>query len=422
MRIRLALTLALAALWLPPALAAAQDGAETPDELAGDDFDEFGDPGGDADDASDADGAGDAPDPAGDAPGPAGAEDVTVPPPGVPAPGEGDTDRAAAPAEGERMRMLVIDAATFGIDAVVGRVASARMRRTGEEMGYQVLTGEQTVAAAQQLRMPYPPTPADLWRVSWIARAHRGAFARIWAHAGQYVIEITVASLDGAGPFFARGTAGSNDLREVVDRLLRSALPAPNVWSEESAQTGGQAAATTGPQPGDGPADELDDFDRRGEGADEVGEEEDEEPEAELRRWSLTLQTEGAIGASQEVFYNHLVGLRLDFRITRNIILGAYAAYANLNAREGRASNLLFMLQFENRIRISSDLDLTIPLRGAIGYLPFNGPVIRLAAGLNYAVSPDWEIGADILVPTFWILPDRTAVSLDIALEATLRF
>ena len=80
------------------------------------------------------------------------------------------------------------------------------------------------------------------------------------------------------------------------------------------------------------------------------------------------------------------------------------------------------MLQFENRIRISSDLDLTIPLRGAIGYLPFNGPVIRLAAGLNYAISPDFEIGIDLLTPTFWILPDRTAVSLDIALEGTLRF
>ena len=105
------------------------------------------------------------------------------------------------------------------------------------------------------------------------------------------------------------------------------------------------------------------------------------------------------------------------------ILLGAYVAYSNLNARNGRADNLLFMLQFENRIRISNDLDLTVPLRGAIGYIPFNGPVIRLAAGLNYALTPDWEIGADLLVPTFWILADGgTAVSLDVGLEASLRF
>jgi hypothetical protein len=329
------------------------------------------------------------------------------PPPGAPG--------AEAAPEGERMRMLVVDAATFGIDPVVGRVASARMRATGEEMGYQVLSPEQTVAAAQQLRMPYPPTPADLWRVSWVARAHRGAFARIWAHAGQYVIEITVASLDGAGPFFARGTAGADDLREVVDRLTREAVPPPNVWTEGQAAAGRPGAAgTTGPRPGEAVVEP--------EPAPEERERRPEEPPAELRRWSLTLQTEGAIGASQDVFYNHLVGVRLDFRVTRSILLGAYVAYANLNGRDGRADNLLVMLQFENRIRIASDLDLTIPLRGAIGYLPFNGPVIRLAAGVSYAISPEWEIGADILVPTFWILPDRTAVSLNLGLEATYRF
>lgn len=315
--------------------------------------------------------------------------------------------------------MLVVDAATFGIDPVVGRVASARMRATGEELGYEVLTPEQTVAAAQQLRMAYPPTPADLWRVSWIARAHRGAFARIWAHGGRYVIEVTVASLDGAGPFFARDTSGAEDLREVVDRLLRTALPAPHVWNPSGAPTAG-SAPTTGPQAGDAvvepPAENV---------AASPAEESERPPReqpAELRRWSLSLQTEGAIGATQDLFYNHLIGARLDFRITRNIQLGAYVAYANLSGRNGRADNLLFMLQFENRIRISSDLDLTIPLRGAIGYLPFNGPVVRLAAGLNYAVSPDWEIGFDILVPTFWILPDRTAVSLDLAAEVTYRF
>jgi hypothetical protein len=316
------------------------------------------------------------------------------------------------------MRMIVIDAATFGIDPVVGRVVSARMRSTGEELTYHVLTPEESVAAAQQLRMPYPPTPADLWRVSWLARAHRGAFARVWAHQGQYVIEIAVASLDGSGPFFARGTAGADDLRDVVDRLLRTALPPPSAWNAAGVTPGGPAGAPS-EQPSvaeAGPIDELD--------ADEAGARPARrpEPEPELRRWQLTLQTEGAIGAAQEVYYNHLIGLRFDFRITRDILIGVYAGYANLNARDGRADNMLFMAQFENRIRISSDLDLTIPLRAAVGYLPFNGPVIRLSAGLNYAISENWEIGADILTPTFWILPDRTAVSLNIAVEGTYRF
>ncbi|MCA9606334.1 MAG: hypothetical protein KC619_12095 [Myxococcales bacterium] len=349
----------------------------------------------------------------------AGDDDVPTPPDGGAAPPDefSDIDEGSgggdAATEGERMRMLVVDAAVYGVDPVVGRVASARMRQTGEELGYQALTQEETVAAAQQLQMPYPPTPADLWRVSWVARVHRGAFARIWSHAGQYVIEISVASLDGAGPFFARGTAGADDFRETVDRLLRTAMPAPNVWNRAQETP----PAATGPQT---PVEELDDLDTPSETPTQTR---TREPEPELRRWSLALQTEAAFGVSSEFFYNHLVGVRLDFRITRDILLGAYFAYGNLNARNGRADNIFFMLQFEDRIRISNDIDLTIPLRAAVGYLPFNGPVIRLSAGLNYAITPDWEIAADLIVPTFWILADGgTAVSLDVGLELQYRF
>jgi hypothetical protein len=317
------------------------------------------------------------------------------------------------------MRLIVVDGATFGIDPVVGRVASARMRETGEELGYHVLTQDETIAAAQQLRMPYPPTPADLWRVSWVARAHRGAFARIWAHGGQYVIEITVASLDGSGPFFQRGTAGAEDLREVVDQLLRRALPAPAAWNPAGAMGGTQPEAEAqGLPPAEEHIDELDE--------DAIEQPPQQQPAAqptpELRRFQLTLQTEAALGATPDFFYNHLIGVRFDIRITRDILIGAYVGYANLNARNGRADNLLFMGQFEDRIRISPTLDLTIPLRIAGGYLPFNGPVIRLAAGLNYAIDGNWEIGADLLTPTIWFLPSHIVFSMDFALEATYRF
>ncbi len=327
---------------------------------------------------------------------------------------------AATPPEQARMRMVVIDAATFGIDPVVGRVASGVMRETGEAMGYHVLTQDETIAAAQQLRMPYPPTPADLWRVSWVARAHRGAFARIWAHGGQYVVEITVASLDGSGPFFARGTAGAEDLRQVVDQLLRTALPPPSAWNAAGAMGG-----TTEPQAAASQPIEEQHIDELDEDAIErpmVAQTQAQQAAPELRRFQLTLQTEAAFGASSEFFYNHLVGVRFDIRITRDILVGAYVGYANLNARNGRADNLLFMAQFEDRIRISPNLDLTIPLRIAGGYLPFNGPVIRLAAGLNYAIDGNWEIGADLLTPTIWFLPDHVVFSMDVALEATYRF
>jgi hypothetical protein len=343
-------------------------------------------------------------------------EAVPVPPPAEPAPEAAPEGaplpeaEAAPPAAQPTRRLVVVDVATYGIDPVVGRVATERMRRTGAEMGYHVLDATETVGAAQRLRMPYPPTPADLWRVTWVAQAHRGAFARIWAAEGRYVIEVMVASLDGGGPFFGRETAGAGDLREVIDRVLRQALPPPSQWQEQAAPAA--QARPARPRWRERPREEL--AHPGGIGV--------RLPEPPIRRWSVTTQTEAVIGTTQGGFYNHLAGVRLDFRITRDLILGVYVAYANLQGRNDRAHNLLVMLQGEQRIRLGSGVDLNIPLRVGLGYLPFNGPVVRLAAGLNYPISADFEIGADIVAPTFWILPDEVAVSLDVSVEATYRF
>lgn len=330
-------------------------------------------------------------------------------PPGQapPTPGE----EGAPPAEGEAgeqpLRLLVVDAATYGIDPVVGRHVTERMRETGAELGYEVLDRDATVAAAQQVRMPYPPTPADLWRVTYAGQAQRGAFARVWAHAGSYVIEIVVASLDGAGPFFARGTAGAADLHEVVARLVRQALPAPEQWEGVMAAGERPPAPQAEPPPPE-PASRPE------------PPEEDRTPPIR-HRWNLVLQTEGAIGTSQDSFYNHLFGARVDYRISREILVGAYFGYANLRGKDGRVSNMLTYLQIEDRVRISSGSDITVPLRLGIGYLPFNGPVVRLAAGVNFPLTRRIELGFDLLTPTFWVLPDRTAVSLDIAAELVWR-
>ena len=143
--------------------------------------------------------------------------------------------------------------------------------------------------------------------------------------------------------------------------------------------------------------------------------------EALRYRWHLVLQTEGAIGTSQDGFYNHLVGGRIDFRVSRAILFGVYFAYANLAGKDGRADNIYFSLMVEDRIRISSSSDISIPLRLSVGYLPYNGPVIRLSAGLNIPLSSRFQLGFDLLAPTFWILPERTAVSLNIAAEIILR-
>lgn len=356
---------------------------------------------------------------------PAGGEGTASAPPAEGAPPAGEPQAPPAelgevpPPEGaqeqdqEQLRTVVVDAATYGIDPVVGRHVTERMRTTAADMGYEVVTRDDTVAAAQRIRMPYPPTPADLWRVTYAAQAQRGAFARVWAHGGQYVIEISVASLDGAGPFFARGTAGAQDLHAVVERLVRQAMPSPDTWTGTPSTTDQPQAPRVGAPTPEQPSETTPPRPRR---------EEPEEEEVPIgKRWNLVLQTEGAIGTAQDGFYNHLFGARLDYRVSHEILFGAYVGYANLRGKDGRVSNMLMYLQVEDRVRISSGTDITIPLRLGIGYLPFNGPVVRLAAGVNIPLSRDLELGFDILTPTFWVLPDRTAVSLNLAAELVWR-
>ena len=358
-----------------------------------------------------------------DVPDVADADDLAPPPTDGQLENPQPVDGAAEPLPAEAppvLQAIVIDAAPYGIDPVVGRHVTDQMRATAAALGYRVVSPEETVAAAQGLRMPYPPTPADVWRVTYFSQSQRGAFARVWAHGGSYVIEIAVASLDETGPFFARGNAGAADLHTVVDRLLRQALPPPETW-----QQGGAGGAATFAAAGQAPAETEEqrrERTRREEEQAARAEEDRRRTEEAMRyRWHLVLQTEAVIGTSQDGFYNHLVGGRIDFRVTRGILFGLYVGYANLQAKEGRANNLLFSLMVEDRIRVSSKSDISIPLRLSVGYLPYNGPVIRLSAGINIPLTSRIQLGFDLLAPTFWILPERTAVSLNIAAEIILR-
>lgn len=325
-------------------------------------------------------------------------------------------DLSAVPAP-PRERCVVIDAAPYGVDPVVGRYVSQTLRATAEQLGYAVLTPEESVAAAQSVRMPYPPAPADLWRATWAGRAARGVFARVWANQGQYVVELSVASADGGGPFFARGSASAQELVATVARLLREALPPPGV-STAPAAPGGQVPGGQVPG-GQVPGAQL------GAGAEppvQPGAPAHRRRHGRARRWVFAVQTDFAFGASRDFFFNALLGARIDYRVTPDIRVGAYLGYANLRGKDGRASNLLMLAQVEDRVRVSSGTDVRVPLRLAIGYLPKNGPVVRLAAGVGFPISNRVELTFDLLAPTFWVIPGRTVVSLDVGAEVGYRF
>jgi hypothetical protein len=307
------------------------------------------------------------------------------------------------------------------------------MRQTLTSLGYLVTSDMATVAAAQRARMAYPPAPADLWRVTLSAGVDRTAFARVWADGGRYVFELSVASADGTGPFFARGSSGAEDLYPVVERLTREAMPPPSTWDADAAAryrapvtaTATAAAATSAasphagqlaaprPQVAAGPVGNP--FvramtPRATRAADSPG-----------RPLQLALYSVSAIGADGNRFYNHLVELSIGARLRRGIILSLQVGYANLNGRGQRQHNILPMLVFEKRLRLAPGLDLSIPIKGAVGFLPFNGPVLRLSAGVAYAVSERVEITADLLSPSFWMVDESFYVSMNVAVGLIVR-
>jgi hypothetical protein len=306
------------------------------------------------------------------------------------------------------LELAIVPTAVSGIDPVVGEHVTSRVQLTAQALGYALADSAEVRAAAARLRASAPPSPADLWRIAFLSGAGRAIVARAWAQQGRYVIEVLVASLDGTGPFRATATSGAEDLHQVVEALVRQVLPPPSTWDAATAarlrsQATGQASASAQPArpPVVAPAPRS-----RHPG----------------RRWDVALQTEAAFGAGSRKFYNHLVGARLDLRITRTFNIGAYFGYVNLRGRNGRVSNLVTYLQLEDRIEVVGVDGLSIPLRAGFGYVPFNGPIIRIAAGLNYAISDRFEVGLDLLAPTFWFAGDSRPVSFDVALEGIARF
>ena len=100
----------------------------------------------------------------------------------------------------------------------------------------------------------------------------------------------------------------------------------------------------------------------------------------------FAVQTEAAIGVYPGDFYNHLAGVRLDLVFSPHVSFGGYVGYANLKGKDGRANNVLPYAQVE--YLLGPPGGVRFPLRFASGYLPRNGPVVRMSAGFAFPLTP----------------------------------
>ena len=65
---------------------------------------------------------------------------------------------------------------------------------------------------------------------------------------------------------------------------------------------------------------------------------------------------------------------------------------------------------------------IRVPLRFASGYLPHNGPVMRLSTGFAFPLTSTIDLFTELLAPMIWLTGDQMVLSMDLAAELNFRF
>jgi hypothetical protein len=134
----------------------------------------------------------------------------------------------------------------------------------------------------------------------------------------------------------------------------------------------------------------------------------------------LAVQTETAFGVATGAFHNQLVGGRADLQFSPRVSFGGYLGYANLKGKDGRANSALSYAQVEY---LAGDLTSAIrfPVRFASGYLGGNGPIVRMAAGLDFPLSRNIDLVTELFTPMLWLTNNQMLLSMNLSLELCFR-
>jgi hypothetical protein len=135
----------------------------------------------------------------------------------------------------------------------------------------------------------------------------------------------------------------------------------------------------------------------------------------------LGFESTSAFGVTHAKFFNQLAGARLDYRFTSRFAFGASLAYANLKGKDRRVHEVLPEVFSEYRAPLQKE-SFGLPLRFALGYLPKNGPTLRLGVGLDVALSELVSLELFPLEPMIWLNRERPEVSLNASLGLRLAF
>lgn len=342
-------------------------------------------------------------------PAPAQPAQTTPPPP----PGAATTPPAPPPGASAQNangpRTAVIDAAPIGVDPAAAAFVTRVLRGVVSDAGFAVIPTPELYAAAQRLQLPFPVPAEGIYLLERALQAPLALTAEVRASRGLYVVRVRVRVAVEATERVREVSANQFQLEDQLRAALPELLVPPD--PSRTAAQGAQGANPPGganPQPGTGtgatPEQPLPLPRRR-------------RVRVHPRRWELSLGPTFAFGPGRDAFFNFLASARVGFFPQDRFGFTLTVSYANLRGSEGRVSNVLFMAGVETSVDLAPSIKLFIPLRAEGGYLPLNGPVFRVTAGLSWQFARRWRLEADLLSPTLWILPETTPVSLDLGVR-----
>ena len=128
-----------------------------------------------------------------------------------------------------------------------------------------------------------------------------------------------------------------------------------------------------------------------------------------------------AFGVTHAKFFNQLLGARVDYRFTPRFAFGGAVSYVNLKGKDKRVHNVLPEASAEYRIPYNGD-SFGLPLRFALGFLPKNGPTLRLGAGFDVSFTDSVSLEVIPLEAMVWVTRERPEVSLDATLALRCAF
>ncbi len=330
------------------------------------------------------------------------------PPPGAPVT-TAPTTPPATPAAQNGPRIAVIDAAPIGVDPAAGAYVTNVLRASIAELGFAVIPTPELHDAARRIALPFPVPPDGMITLERALQAPVAATAEVRAAQGLYVVRLRVRVAVEGQEREREVSATQFQLADAIRAALPALLVPPSTAATPAAQPSGPAqnppmltGAVTGGGPSTGPDDGSQQPPRR------------RRVRAHPRRWELAAGPIVALGPGKDAFVNFLGMVRGSWFPTDRVGISASLSYANLNGRNERVSNILMTVGVETAVDLVPSSRIFIPLRAEVGYLPRNGPMFRLTAGVSFQLARRVRLEVDVLSPSLWVLAEGAPVSLDL--------